>query len=346
MTHNVPAILGGGTYNANGTSTFYIPEFGFNRMLSKDAAGNDRSFGVAAYGAGGQNTDYAMHPILGGASYINLEQLFIQPTFSSKVGENHSFGISAIFAFQRFEARGLGGFDNPFVSASPGNVTDNGKSNSHGIGLSLGWIGKISDRFSLGAMYQTKISMSAFDKYKGLIPEGGLLDIPAKAGIGLAFKASDKVDVLFDITHVFYSDTQALGAPTIAVPNPFNPPLGASTGFGWDDQTVYRLGLVYKHSPKLTLRAGLNYGENPAPNSTFNDTFFNSLTPVISEKHVSLGFTYQINPKMSITGSYVRAFDKTLDGNGVKLTPPGIGTPAPDIRVDSDAFGLSFNWKY
>ncbi len=71
--------LGGMTFDANETDTFFIPEFGYNKML-----GEDRAFSILLSGAGGQNTDYAFHPLLGGPSEINLEQLFIQPTYSAK----------------------------------------------------------------------------------------------------------------------------------------------------------------------------------------------------------------------------------------------------------------------
>jgi len=344
----------GSTSDGNDTDVFIVPEFGYNRMLTRNISGNDKAFSLAIYGAGGQNTDYANHAIIRNAklrfgipltngqspAMVNLEQLFVQPTFSTELGKRHSVGISAILAYQTLEVEGLEPFDNPTFSSSPGNVTNNGKDDAFGIGFSFGWIGKVNNRLTLGAMYQTRIKMDSFDKYKGIITDGGTLDIPAKTGIGLAFAASPKWDILFDINRVFYSDTKALGNSTIAPPEtPAS--LGATTGFGWDDQTVYKFGVVYKHSSKLTLRAGLNYGKNPVPNSTFNDGFFNSLTQAITEKHLSLGFTYRIKPKMSITGSYVRTFEKTLTGNGTSLI--GLGD-APDLRVNQHALGLTFSW--
>lgn len=319
-----------GTYSGNDTSAFIIPEFGYNKQL-----GNDRAFTLAIYGAGGQNTDYSNHPFLGGPAYINLSQLFVQPTYSAKVGEKHSFGVSAIFAFQQLEARGLGAFAGS--TFNPAALTDNGKSNSHGIGMSFGWIGQVTDRLTLGATYQTKIEMSDFDEYKGLIP-GGNIEIPEKYGIGLAFAATPKLDVLLDVTQVNYSNTAALGNPTSGDGvSPLGFPGGP--GFGWKDTTVYRLGVVYKHSPKLTLRFGYNHGDQPVPNTTFNDTFFNSLTPAVTQDHVSLGFTYRIKPKMLLTGSYVRTLEETVTG-------PSAGPGSTNaLRMDQDAVGISLGWE-
>jgi long-chain fatty acid transport protein len=195
---------------------------------------------------------------------------------------------------------------------------------------------------SLGAMYQSEISMGEFDEYTGLFP-GGSLDIPEKYGVGLALAASDKVDLLLDVTQVNYSKTNALGNPTAG---DGKSPLGfaSGTGFGWDDTTVVRLGVVLQANDKTTLRAGYSNSDQPVPNDSFNDAFFNSLTPAVPTEHISLGFSYMINPGLAITGSYVRTLNETLDGNGTKQTEPGVGTPAADLRMDQNAYGISFGW--
>ena len=46
-----------GTYKANDTKNFFIPEFGYNKVI------NDRlSLGVSVYANGGMNTDYNRQP--------------------------------------------------------------------------------------------------------------------------------------------------------------------------------------------------------------------------------------------------------------------------------------------
>ncbi len=326
--------LGGQTFDGNETDLFPIPEFGYNRLI-----GDNKSFGISISAAGGQNTDYAFHPLLGGPAGIDLAQLFIQPTYSIKVDKN-SFGISLNIAYQEFEAKGLGALS--AASMDPAKFTDNGVSDATGVGITLGWIGQVSDTVTLGATYQSEISMDEFDEYVGLFP-GGSVDIPEKFGIGLAYKASDAMDILLDITRVNYSKISAFGNPTTG---DGRSPLGAETGpgFGWDDITIYRLGVVYRVNPTFILRAGYNHGDQPVPNGTFNDAFFNSLVPGVTTDHLSIGFTHQFSETFSITGSYVRTFDETLEGNGAKLTPPGAGTPAPDLRMDQNAIGITFSW--
>ena len=86
-------------------------------------------------------------------------------------------------------------------------------------------------------------------------------------------------------------------------------------GFGWKDQTVYKLGVRYKPNDKWTLRAGYNYGKSPVQDSQL---LFNLLAPGVVEKHATLGFTYNLG-EQSILGfgsegeftfSYIHAFKK------------------------------------
>jgi len=112
----------------SGETLFFVPEFGYNRML-----GADKSVGITVYGNGGMNTSYsggqlAPNTVCGGfnptpgptKTYnllcgsgnlgINLEQLTFAPTFAMKANENHSFGASLLISYQKFKAEGLDGF--------------------------------------------------------------------------------------------------------------------------------------------------------------------------------------------------------------------------------------------
>ncbi len=65
--------------------------------------------------------------------------------------------------------------------------------------------------------------------------------------------------------------------------------LGADNGpgFGWEDIDVWKLGVEYKYSQQLTLRAGYNHGDNPISPS---DVTFNILAPGVIEDHLTVGF--------------------------------------------------------
>ena len=323
------ASVGATTFDGNDKDLFLIPEFGYNRMLN-----NQTSLGVSVFGTGGMNTDYTTNPGFGsGPAGINLMQLFIVPTLSYKINEQHSVGIGLNLAAQAFAAKGLNGFTP--ISSSGSNLTNNGHDTSYGAGLRLGWMGQVSDRVTLGATYQTRTHMSEFDDYRGLFAEQGDFDIPENFAIGIAVKATPKLTAAFDIMRINYSEVKSVGNINNAPPGGTGI-LGTDNGagFGWDDQTIYKLGLSYEYSNKLTLRGGLNYGKSPIPSSQTN---FNVLAPATVEKHLTLGATWKLDDGMSITGSYMHAFENEIKGDGS-------GTGAYNIKMYQDSLGVAVSW--
>ncbi|MCD6706652.1 MAG: outer membrane protein transport protein [Thiobacillus sp.] len=328
----------GGSPDGNGSgmmeSWFPIPEFGYNRMIN-----NDLSFGVSVFGNGGMNTTYgdgdhpfAMFPEAGDTGTtvgIDLMQMFIAPTIAYKVNQQLSVGATLNLIAQSFESKGLGAFGQP----------NNGKDYSYGASLRVGGLYQVNNAVSVGATYQTKGNMSKFDDYAALFPNGGEFDIPATYGVGIAFKASDKIDIALDVTRIEYEGVDVVGNEALYSLFGIN-----EHGFGWEDQTVVKLGVAYKYNSDLILRAGINYGEQPIDvSSTFdaNDitSDLNTLAPGVVETHLTLGFTKSLSADTSITGSYMHAFNNEVDGVGGFL---GDST----LEMSQNSFGLSYNKKF
>jgi long-chain fatty acid transport protein len=328
-----------GTYDGNDTSSFLIPEFGYNRVIDANW-----TWGVAVYGNGGMNTDYANNPfakyMLGtGNAGVDLMQLFIAPSVAWKNG-NHAFGASLILAYQRFKAEGIQGFAG--FSASPGNVSNNGYDDSTGFGVRLGWTGQVSPAVTLGATYQTKTKMSEFDKYSGLFANQGEFDIPENYGVGVAWKATPALVVAADVLQINYSDVAAVGN-TADCFFAMACQLGSSNGpgFGWQDTTVYKIGLAYELKPGTTLRAGYIMLDQPIPAS---QTFFNILAPGVVEDHLTLGLTLAMSPTSELTFSYMHAFEKEVNGSG--SIPMAFGGGEANLRMSQDSLGIAYGWKY
>ncbi len=321
-------------FSGNDRSIFPIPSFGYNRMMAPDY-----SLGVSIYGNGGMNTSYSVNPNFGqGEAGVNLAQLFIAPTWSKKINENNSVGVSLNIAYQMFSAQGLQNFQP--MSISNTNLTNNGTDTSTGYGLHIGWIGKVSPDITLGATYQTKTRMSKFSKYSGLFAEQGSFDIPAWYGAGIAVKAAPATTVGFDVQRIMYGDVKSISNP-LGTP-PFN--LGASygAGFGWQNMTVYKLGVSYDWDSQTTLRAGWTHNQEPYNAS---QTFFNILAPGIVKDSVSLGATWKLANKSEISAFYMHAFRNTI--NGVNSIPGGIGYPAgseASNTLSEDSVGISYGW--
>lgn len=332
-----------GNYSGDGDKNFFIPEFGYNRMLSPSMA-----LGVSVYGNGGMNTRYENSPFATGAlaffggqnpAGVNLEQLFIAPTFSLKLTNAHAIGASLVLAHQRYSADGLQAFAG--FSSSPGDLTNRGNDKSNGWGVRVGWSGKLSDALTLGATYASKTRMSKFDKYKGLFAEQGRFDIPENYGLGIAIAATPKLTLAADVQRINYGKIKAIANPVDCLASGCQ--LGAANGpgFGWRDVTTYKLGVSYEYSPQLTLRGGFSTNRQPIP---ARQTFFNILAPATVEQHLTLGATWTLANKDELTIGYMHAFRKTVNGSG-SIAATGFGPGEVSLRMKEDSLGIAYGVK-
>ena len=319
---------------------FVIPEIGFNRAV------NDKlGVGVTVYGNGGMNTDYAggqlncgngpANVLCGsGRLGVDLVQLIVAPTVAYKFNEQHAIGVSPLLVHQRFKAEGLQAFSQG--SSAPSSLTNNGTDTSNGLGIRVGYLGKITDRFSVGASYAPKIGMSKFSKYSGLFAEQGDFDIPANYTLGLSFQATPAVALAFDYQRIAYSGVKSIGnssAPGTAL-------LGSANGqgFGWSDINVVKLGVQWQATPKLVLRGGFNSGGNPVQS---RDVTFNILAPGVTTKHYTAGGTYALSGNTELSMSYMHAPSSAV--SGTSALPFG-GTET--VRMSQRALGIQFGWRY
>ncbi|MDD2774487.1 MAG: outer membrane protein transport protein [Gallionella sp.] len=317
------------TYSGNGKSNFLIPEFGYNKMM-----GSDMSLGVAVYGNGGMNTTYASSPF-GPNAGINLEQLFIAPTWAMKINPQHSIGVSLNLVYQTFSATGLAAFAP--MSSNAAALTNTGTDSSTGIGLRLGWTGEITPEFTMGATYQPKTKMGKFNKYAGLFAEQGGFDIPASYGIGFAYKMMPSTTMAFDIEKIDYGNVAS-----IANSNAAGGALGMNNGagFGWQNMTVYKLGVSHAWNDAWTVRAGYNHNNAQIPNT---QTLFNVLAPGVVQDHLTLGATWNVSKDNELSFSYMHAFKQTVSGTAG--TAGMVGGTAANINMYQDALGVAYSWK-
>lgn len=324
-----------GNWDGNGRRNFFIPDFGYNKMVR-----SDMSLGVSVYGNGGMNTQYDRNPFGGvGRAGVDLQQLFIAPAWSMKVTPTQSIGIALNLAYQSFAATGLQSFAAMGLSSNAAALTNNGNDTSTGVGLRLGWTGEITPSVTLGATYQTKTTMSKFSKYAGLFADQGSFDIPANYGLGIALKAAPQTTVGFDVVRILYSGVSSIGnSPTI--PQQFGSSGGP--GFGWQDMTVYKLGFAYAYDPSLTLRAGFNHNTQQIG---ANAAFINILAPGVVQNHLTLGATWTLANKSQVSIAYIHAFAQTVTGPIPAGNPPaGFGGGTASIRMYEDSIGVSYGW--
>lgn len=323
-----PAGAGGGL-EVSDSRLFAIPQAAFTSKIN-----NDMSWGIMAYAMGGMNTDYRDGAAPGsGPESVNLQGMIIAPTLSYAFNKNVSAGASLLIGYMNLTARNL------FAAFPVANNTFD--DTSVGYGVKLGIDAKVADGISVGAMIQPQMQMDEFEGFKTFLNNFGYtgdasIPLPNEFGVGAKFAAGKSMDIVADILYYQWTGNEVFEF------------------FGWEDQIVYKVGLEYRPSDTLALRAGFNYGESPikggnttAPISTFGGTtadaaFANYLFPAISETHVTLGLSYKMDKSMTISGYYLYAPEASQTATASNF---GGGYPTgTTISMTQHAFGLGLNY--
>ncbi len=352
---------GGGAFGFKGNTEsdakyFLMPEMGFSMPLTENL-----HVALAVVGNGGMNTTYPQNFFaFGGVAPspdqkigVDMMQLLVPISLAYRVNETHSLGASLVLAETRFRAYGLEAFSNYVgVPSNKDYVTGNGFDYSYGAGVKLGWLGEfMDDKLTVGLTYASRTWMTKFDKYKSLFAEQGDFDIPENYGIGVAFKPVKNLVIAADVVRINYNDIAAIGnrgpgfginkalLGTDGVPSLLDSKkqLGKDEGmgFGWENQTVYKLGVQYGVNNRLQLRAGYNYGKTPIPN---DQVTFNLLAPATVERHYSLGFTYKANDLLEVTGAYMYAASNSQTACGQNIVD------CASFNMHQNLFALSLGW--
>ena len=337
-------------------SVFLIPNMGGTYKYSDDI-----TLGFAFIGAG-MGTMYNQALPNGNTSYffnfnglggdnktgIKLLQMQIPLSIAYKLNEQQTAGASLVMAMQLFESWGLKAFEQLNLAVTQDNLSNMGTDFSYGGGIRLGWQGKfLNNDLIVGINYSSRVYMTEFEDYSSLFAEHGDFDIPENYAIGLAYKATPDIKIKFDIQQINFSDIASVGNPGPYAHNSteFNPlcpgtdsvecKIGGDLGmgFGWTNQTVYKLGTEYQYNEKLTLRGGLNYGKATIQP---DQIIFNLLAPATIEWHAALGATYNFSKDMEISMSYIHGFENTIEGQTM-FQPLGSN---PDITANNAAISM------
>lgn len=340
--------LGGTGYNSS-ASLFLMPVMGASYKFNRDLT---VGFSAIPAGGGGSRYNFNLYNNLTGANVnqtlgVNLMILHMSPTAAYRINKNNYVGASVILGVQTFRGFGLEYFSN-FTSTGlfTDSLSNNGNDWSYGGGVRLGWLGTFfKDKLSLGLSYSSRVYMTKFDKYKDLFAEEGSLDYPENFGAGIAYKLTPKLTVAADITRTLYSNVNSIGnasAQKSGSPFPESQEKNAlgknqGLGFGWDDQTVYKVGAAYDLNSKWTFRAGWNYGKSPIDEKN-GEILFSIVAPAVTQNHGTLGATYSPTKNMEWSFSYIHAFKFQQKG------PTLIGDTG-QLSMYQNAIGVNFGYK-
>lgn len=286
---------------------------------------------------------------------VNLEQLLFAPTYAAMYGRQFSWGIAPLLAYQTFSATGLDAFCGLKTNPCPGapaneHLTGQGSDTSFGAGLRLGWMGKFNNNMTLGLAYATKVYMTKFERYQELLAEQGDFDIPANMSIGMAYEVDRTLIVAADIQQIWYSGIAAVSnpGPSLTGANVFADGQGRlgqnnGLGFGWDDMTIFKFGVIKILSANWTARAGLSFTDQPIPD---DQATFNILAPGVIEKHMAFGFSFRNSPHSEWSITYEHAFENEVKGD----FPVAFGgTPdakQTNLKMYQETLEVGYTWMY
>lgn len=133
-------------------------------------------------------------------------------------------------------------------------------------------------------------------------------------------------------------------------------------------QWVFALGVQYKPTKQLALRAGYNYANNPVrehdnfvgfngtqnPPTTFVqgipfptyyfETFRIIGFPAVAEQHISFGIGYELSNKFALNAGYTHAFEHSISEIGTTPTSPVPVSLKSTLSENSIEFGIT--WRF
>jgi long-chain fatty acid transport protein len=309
--------------NANGqeatskADTSLIPAVSHAGRISDTLA-----YGIGMFGGSGMGADYrnenGMTPQENkGLSDMrtNFQYMRFVPSIAYKK-ENLRVGVGLTLAYGALDIAAVLPTDPQDMSTYK--QRGGGMSDDFGFGGQMGVGYTVTPNILVGGYYQTEVATEyedVFDFNMDGVYDDLKLNQPAEYGVGIGYK-TDKIRASLDVKQIKWSSADGYDS------------------FGWDDQTVYSLGLEYKTASDLAIRAGYSHANSPLDDGNFKGatvggaqmrpqdvTYFNMMGfPAISEDHYTVGLGYKFNNKMGIDIAYVYAPKETLKAMNMQVT--------------------------
>jgi len=287
------ALAPDGHYPSDGRGYYPVPQGGVNFVL-----GPRWSVGMSMLFAG-LGTDYPKSPYerFGGArrASLMLGSASIASALGYRLNERHSIGLGLLVGYQTIQIEGvqfLGSSDpQARVSRYPENTTNMGKDGSFNIAWSAGWTGHLTEQVLAGVAYRSKSWTQKHREYRGLLPDGGSLELPAVYGAALAYDVLPQLRALIEWQRYELEGERALGNRLSNLSS--GTLLGSQNGpgFGLRNQQAWKMGLIWDAVPNIRLRAGYVHSTQPVRGS---ETLFAALAPITITTHYTGGATYTV----------------------------------------------------
>ncbi|MFH1493607.1 MAG: outer membrane protein transport protein [Pseudomonadota bacterium] len=305
----------------SGGDAYYMPAAGWVKKDGKLA------YGVGVFAQGGMGSEYGTTSWMSGGSglpnrsEVGIGSLIVPLAYDVSPDLTIAGSVDFVWGGMDMQA------NMPGMHIDFSNSNDfSGKAHATGWAGKLGMTYKVNKQLALGATYHTETSLGDMEGsanatffMPGPVPTSGTIKVvdfqfPETFGLGLAYQANDKLMIAADYKRINWSKTMktvllqytTAGMGTMDIPFVQN----------WEDQDVFMLGVAYKATDALTLRAGVNVANNPVPDSTVNPLF-----PATIKDHYTLGAGYAFNKVSDVNFSYAYAPKVTVTAPATAMSP-------------------------
>lgn len=319
---------GGITTRFHSRPNLFFPEFGVVYPFGC------QSFGLTLVVNGNWVAAYRQ-PVPGfGTTNLRCEygQFNLIPSWSWRINRYNAVGVGLNMMYARFKANGLQTI--ALSSIAPANVTHEHYDWRGGVGIRFGWLLTICPAFKVGLTYQTKTWMSNFQRYRGLIPLAGQVDLPSQLGLGLAWQPHQRFVVSLDAIKICWTNGRFFKNELTAA-NALLYGANNGPGLGWRDMLVVKVGAALQVTKGFVIRGGYNGGEQPVASSS---VFLNTLTLATVQHHVTVGATYCFCLG-ELSFDYIHGFNRQVRGTDLA------GNPVR-LEAQEDSVGVSFGRRF
>ena len=316
----LPIVVNTSAVKLTDGSGVWIPSFGMIWPLSEKSV-----FGFGNFGVQGNAADFSKPRVtlaipMNGDRRSQLEIARMPLSYAYRFDNGWAVGGSVLAVASRFRT------DNLTLRLRP-TEGDNEWDYAFGVGLQLSMY-KRWEHIGIGATWRSRQAMEQYKRYEDLIKWN--LDLPQTLQAGIAIHPTKKLHILADYKWQDWSAIKQMSEKTI------------DGGLGWEDQHIFKLGVVYDLNPAWTLRAGLSHGNSPIPDDSI---FSNATTPALAENHASIGFTHRLTERSEVHFSWAHSFaeERTESGRGDLFSFLGKGTRA---SFQEDGVTVQYTFKF
>ncbi len=265
---------------------------------------------------------------------IALKSFVFQPTLSYRIGDKLSIGGGLMVATGNVElsrsiipvgtlAPTMG---QDYIDVVPAAATLKGDADI-ALGYNIGVLYDISDRWSVGVSYRSKLTMEveegeaeliyANEAIKNLVSsmvppldQGTFhaeLPLPANLNIGVAFRPIEKLLLSAEFQGVNWKAYKKLSLKfTENVLNGYSIEADKKYNYAY----AIRLGGQYAVTERFDARAGFYVDTTPV-----DEDYYNPETPGMTKLGLSLGFSFRPTPNFSIDAAFLAILGQGADGS-------------------------------